>query len=372
MKLSDFDFELETELIAQTPLEGRSDSRLLHLDGSGSLAHRRFLDLVDLLTPGDLLVGNNTRVLPVRLSGRVESGRRIELLVLPSEGAASEPSAPAKDSPDSLPSGLLFWSLARPAKKLKVGSRVFVDDPSGEVSMEVIEEGAQGRRLFRAGLGSGESLPDWLERIGTTPLPLYIGSRQTESISRQRYQTIYAKQAGAVAAPTAGLHFTVELLQTLAERGIGWEELTLHVGYGTFQPIRSERVEEHRMAVERYDIPPRLAERIDATRRDGGRIVAVGTTVVRALESAGRSGRIETGSNETDLFIRPGFEFKVVDGLVTNFHLPRSSLLILVSALGGVEEVRRAYQSAIARRYRFYSYGDAMLIYPAPNGATTS
>lgn len=362
MLLSEFEFELPADLIAQAPLEDRSDSRLLHVDCRGRIAHHRFVELIELVSEGDLLVANNTRVVPARLSAVVDSGALVELLVLPT---ASVPQSPA-----TMGSGVrLLWVLAKPARKLRPGGRLRIQgEPGGEVLAEVVDAGDDGRRLIRVRLT--RPLREWMQLVGKTPLPPYIAPSLSEERTRRRYQTVYAKHEGAIAAPTAGLHFTDDIIASLKRRGIGWEELTLHVGHGTFQPIRTERVEDHRMSVESYEISPRLVEQVARVRRRGGRVVAVGTTTVRALESAGRTGRLIAGVADTDLFITPGYKFQIVDGLVTNFHLPRSSLMILVCALAGQASMRRAYEAAVAARYRFYSYGDAMLIYPGQHGAT--
>ena len=296
------------------------------------------------MRPADLLVLNDTRVFPAKLHGRIESGGRVELLLL--------------ESGDSN----IWRVLARPAKKLRAGTRIeFGKGELRAIVVEVLELGKRSIELIYEG-----DLYEVLDRVGQAPLPPYI-KRQSAELSgrdRERYQTVYAREPGSVAAPTAGLHFTPELLRSLAERGIATAELTLHVGYGTFQPIREETIENHRMERERYSIPERTVAAIETARARGGSVVAVGTTTVRALESAAfGSGELKAGPADTELFITPGFPFRVVNGLLTNFHLPKSSLLLLVSALGGVTPVRRAYREAVQEGYRFYSYGDCMLLY---------
>jgi len=341
--LSDFDYELPPELIAQTPAFERDLSRLLHLRSDGTVRHRGFRDLPELLEPGDLLVLNDTRVFPARLEGVRAGGGRSELLLL--ERLDSE-----------------SWRvLARPARKLRKGARLLFG--GGKLEAEVLEVEEAGKRIvgFRFE-GDWEAL---LEELGTTPLPPYIESSGDETATRRRYQTIYARPSGSIAAPTAGLHFTEAMFEALRTRGVRAAFVTLHVGHATFQPIREEEIEEHRMGVERYLVPEETREKAAATRAAGGRVIAVGTTTVRALESATLAG-FRPGWQETDLFISPGFAFRVVSGLLTNFHLPKSSLLILVSAFGGREPVLEAYREAVRERYRFYSFGDAMLLYPAP------
>jgi S-adenosylmethionine:tRNA ribosyltransferase-isomerase len=313
------------------------------------LRHHRFRELPSLLHLGDLLVVNNTRVFPAKLQGKTESGGVVDMLLVETDGSGR-------------------WEvLARPAKKLRMGTVVRFGD--GELQARVTRVGELGRRTVEL-LHEGDLEPI-LERLGRTPLPPYIkreppdvGNGVREREDRDRYQTVYARERGSVAAPTAGLHFTRGILDELKTRGIDVVELTLHVGYGTFQPIRTETVEAHRMEAERYTIPPEVSASVERTRDRGGRVVAVGTTTVRALESAAvEPGKVRVGPGVTELFIHPGFQFRVVDALLTNFHLPRSSLLMLVSALGGVEAVREAYREAVRERYRFYSYGDCMLVY---------
>ena len=333
-QLSDFDFDLPDELIAQHPATERSASRLLHVR-DGRRDDRRFAELPELLAPGDLLVMNDTRVIAARLIGRKASGGQVEALV-ERVTAATEALVQLRASKPSRPGTLLEFAAARAT----------VLDRAGEFY----------RLRFDA------EVLDVLERCGQVPLPPYI-SHAPESSDQERYQTVYARDPGSVAAPTAGLHFDEQLLARLAARGIGRAFVTLHVGAGTFQPVRSENLAEHRMHAERYAIPAATAEAITRTRRSGGRIVAVGTTALRTLESAAAAdGTIAAGAGETSLFVTPGYRFRVIDALITNFHLPRSTLLMLVSALAGFDEIRACYRHAIAQRYRFFSYGDAMLI----------
>ena len=322
---SDFAFDLPPELIAQRPGEQRSASRLLVLDEAG-LAHRRFVDLPELLAPGDLLVVNDTRVIKARLNGVKDSGGRAEILV------------------ERIENDRQALCQVRSSKPLKPGRRVQV----GEVLLRVL-----ARRGEFYLLEFPEGVAVVLERHGHVPLPPYM-ERADDEADAERYQTVFARHAGAVAAPTAGLHFDVSVLGAVRDRGVDVAAVTLHVGAGTFQPMRAEHVSEHRMHSERYQIPAATRERLDACQ---GRVIAVGTTVVRTLEAAAATG---ADSGETRLFITPGFAFRAVDALVTNFHLPESTLLMLVSAFAGVETVRRAYAEAVAERYRFFSYGDAM------------
>ena len=338
MKLDEFDFELPVELIAQEPLANRAASRLLHLPPGEGVEHTGFDRLPELLEPGDILVVNDTKVFPGRLVGTRASGGRVELLLLSDLGAGR-------------------WRvLAKPARKLREGSELsFGGDRlhARVVRTEPVE--------VQFDLGeSGESMEAVLDDLGTTPLPPYIDPAADETQTRERYQTVYARERGSIAAPTAGLHFTDTMMDRLAARGVTIAPLTLHVGYATFEPIRSERVEDHEMGIERFYVPSSTAELVQS----GRPVVAVGTTSVRALESAARLD-FAPGWHETALFITPGFDFEVVRALLTNFHLPKSSLLLLVSALGGVERLRAAYREAVQERYRFYSYGDSMLLSPA-------
>ncbi|MGW8247058.1 MAG: tRNA preQ1(34) S-adenosylmethionine ribosyltransferase-isomerase QueA [Acidiferrobacterales bacterium] len=338
MKTSDFYFELPEALIAQRPPEHRPGSRLLVLSADGVPRDYQFQDLPDFLHAGDLLVLNDTRVIPARLLGKKESGGRVEVLIERIE--------------------IDFEALAhiRASKACKPGTRLTLED---DLKVEVVERFDD---LFRIRLLGEESFYNALERIGRIPLPPYI-QRDADEEDRQRYQTVYAQSPGAVAAPTAGLHFDEQMLRHLEDKGIEIGRLTLHVGAGTFQPVRSENIESHRMHSERIVIDTRLASQIQQTRSRGGRVVAVGTTVVRALESvADETGQVSAYNGETDIFIRPGYRFRVIDAMITNFHLPESTLLMLVSAFAGTERILNAYQHAVAEKYRFFSYGDAMFI----------
>ena len=342
MKVSEFDYYLPKELIAKFPVEPRDSARLLVLNRrTGELEHRIFKDIVDYLNPGDLLVVNDTKVIPARLFGKLETGGRVEVLLV------------RQVEPD-------VWEvMARPARKLKEGKRVVFDE---ELSAVVTGYGGEGKRFLRFELAGDRSFMDKLEEIGHVPLPPYI-EREERPEDREKYQTVFARREGAVAAPTAGLHFTEELLRRLENKGIIIKPVTLHVGPGTFKPVKVENVEDHRMDYETYSVPEETAKAIEETRKRGNRIVAVGTTVVRTLESAaGEDGTVKAGEGRTNLFIYPGYRFKVVDALITNFHLPRSTLIMLVSAFGGKERVLNAYREAVKKGYRFYSYGDAMLI----------
>ncbi|MGE0042363.1 MAG: tRNA preQ1(34) S-adenosylmethionine ribosyltransferase-isomerase QueA [Vicinamibacterales bacterium] len=355
MNVSDFDFELPEAQIAQEPPAIRGQSRLLRLDrASGATAHHAFGDLPALLRPGDLLVVNDTRVFPARLLGRrLPGGGAVECLLV-SETAAPEPGAAEST----------WTALVHPGQRLRVGSRMeFPADGPVVIEGEVLGRHFNGRRTVRLRTMGGLALQDAIDRIGHVPLPPYI-HRDDEPADRDRYQTIFAAARGSIAAPTAGLHFTPEVIAALDARGVERIAVTLHVGYGTFQPIRTDVVEAHRMDAERYEVTAGAAAALSRAAREGRRVVAVGTTTTRTLESlpVAPDGTVAPGSGETALFIHPGHRFRLVSGLVTNFHLPRSSLLMLVSALGGRDAVLSAYREAVARGYRFYSYGDAMLI----------
>ena len=351
MLVSDFDFELPDGLIAQEPPAVRGTSRLLRLDrATGQLSHHAVAGLAQELREGDLLVVNNTRVFPARLLGhRDPSGGGVECLLVARLGDAAE-------------GGELWEALVSPGQKLKPGARVIFDavDP---LHGEILERRQFGRRVVRLWTTGGAPVQQVVDAIGHIPLPPYIKRADRES-DHDRYQTVFAQARGSIAAPTAGLHFTPALLDDLHARGVMRAELTLHVGYGTFQPIRVEVVEEHQMEPEQFEISEATATAVNAALDDGRRVVAVGTTTTRTLESVARAngGRLVPGRGSSDLFIYPGFEFRVLSGLVTNFHLPQSSLVMLVSAFGGRDAVMRAYREAVAQRYRFYSYGDAMLV----------
>lgn len=337
MRLSDFDYELPGELVAQAPLSERTRSRLLHLDGAtGSFTDRRFTDLPALLSAGDVLIFNDTKVIKARLNGRKQTGGRIEVLI---ERVVAEREALAQLRASHAPGA---------------GSRLILCDA---IDVEVL---SRQDDLFR--LRFEGNVLELLDRYGSVPLPPYI-THAPDSQDEARYQTVYATSPGAVAAPTAGLHFDSAMLARLAAMGVSIARVTLHVGAGTFQPVRVEDLAQHKMHSEWYHVPEATADAIEQTRAKGGRIVAVGTTSLRALESAGTDeGHVCARTGETALFITPGYRFRVVDRLITNFHLPRSTLLMLVSAFGGMENIRRAYAHAIAARYRFFSYGDTMLI----------
>lgn len=339
--VSDYDYALPEALIAQYPLADRASSRLLSVGCDGSLRDGVFSDVLAQLSERDLLVLNNTRVIPARLYGQKASGGRFEMLIerlLPDHQALVH---------------------------LRVSKKPAID------SIFELEGGVQARflgregELFKIEWLTDEPVLEFLNRIGHLPLPPYI-ARPDSDADAERYQTVFAQEAGAVAAPTAGLHFTDELLAAIRAKGVQTATLTLHVGAGTFQPVRVERIEDHHMHFERIQVNQDVVDAIAQTRARGGRVVAVGTTVVRALESAALSGELKAFSGETDIFITPGFEFKVVDVLITNFHLPQSTLLMLVSAFAGYERMKTAYAHAVAQAYRFFSYGDAMLLSRCP------
>lgn len=342
MKLSEFDYPLPEELIAQEPVEPRDASRLMVVPrGGAAVREARFADLDRLLRPGDLLVFNDTRVFPARLVGVKESGGRCELLLLEPLGA----------------DGSRRWrALGQASKPLRPGARLAFGD------LAAVIQSAEGEGFFTVELDrGGAELAAALEREGRVPLPPYI-RREATAADRERYQTILARVPGSAAAPTAGLHFTAGLLERLERAGVARTTVTLHVGPGTFLPVRSDEVEEHRMHEERYQVPAAAARAWAECRARGGRVVAVGTTSVRTLESAWSGGALRTGPGRTALFIRPPHRFEAVDALVTNLHLPRSTLLMLVCAFGGRDPVLAAYREAVARGYRFFSYGDAMLL----------
>jgi len=355
MDVRDFDFTLPAELIAQEPPAERGGARLLHLTrATGAIAHTSIAALPDLLRPGDLAIVNNTRVFPARLLGRrVPSGGAVECLLVARLGSPQPHSGPTPD---------VWEALVHPGQKLKPGARL-VFDGVHTLHGEILERHFFGRRLVRFWTEDGSSVDEAVDAIGHVPLPPYIKRGDTHA-DRDRYQTLFAQARGSIAAPTAGLHFSRPLLAALAARGVELAEITLHVGYGTFQPVRVDRVEDHRLEAERYEVGDAAAAAIERARHDRRRVVAVGTTTTRTLEAVAHAnnGAIVAGAGSTDLFIYPGFTFQVVGGLLTNFHLPKSSLLMLVSAFAGRDLVRTAYDAAIAERYRFYSYGDAMLM----------
>ncbi len=338
MRTSDFDYELPPQLIAQHPLPERVASRLLHLDGgSGSLGQGRFSELANFFRAGDLLVFNNTRVIKARLLGRKVSGGAIEVLV------------------ERVLDAHHVLAHVRASKAPRPGSELLL---AGELRVTMLERRGE---LFHLRFESNDSVLNLLQRFGAVPLPPYI-THEPDAIDEHRYQTVFAKEPGAVAAPTAGLHFDESLLENLRAKGVEFAYVTLHVGAGTFQPVRVENLADHVMHSEWYQAPMATVDAIDRARTNGGRITAVGTTTLRALEGAAVNGSLQSGFGETNIFILPGFRFNVVERLITNFHLPRSTLLMLVSAFGGIGNIRRAYAFAIKERYRFFSYGDAMLI----------
>jgi len=337
MLVTDFDYELPQELIAQHPMEPRDHSRLLVVDKkTGEIEHKHFYDLVDYLKPGDVLVFNDTRVIPARLHGTKDTGAHVEVFLLT-----------RRDATD--------WEvLVRPGKKLQVGAKINFSD---ELSCEVIEHTDFGGRVVRFKYdGIFEEI---LDRLGETPLPPYITAPLED---KERYQTVYNRERGSAAAPTAGLHFTKELLQKIKE--IGCEEVfvTLHVGLGTFRPVSEAKIEDHKMHKEFYTVSQEAADAVNKAKAEGRRIIAVGTTAVRTLEAAGADGQLHAGSSWTNIFIYPGYKFRLVDDLVTNFHLPQSTLLMLVSTLSTREIMLQTYKKAVEEKYRFFSFGDAMFI----------
>ena len=340
MQLSDFNYELPADLIAQHPLANRTDSRLLEVKAEGGnhaqLIDRQFKDILSIIKPGDLLVFNDTKVIPARLHGKKETGGIVELLI------------------ERISGDMQAWVQVRASKVPKTGSIVHIHNQTGETfPVEMI--GYDGRFYE---VRFPKNIFELLERFGELPLPPYI-EHQPDGEDAQRYQTVVAKNPGAVAAPTAGLHFDEKILQQLKDLGAHLASITLHVGAGTFTPVREEDLSKHKMHHEWFSIPEETLQAIESAKQKGGRVIAVGTTSLRALESHAISGQ---SSGETNLFITPGFQFKAVDCLLTNFHLPKSTLLMLVSAFAGVENIRAAYQHAIAQRYRFFSYGDAMFL----------
>jgi S-adenosylmethionine:tRNA ribosyltransferase-isomerase len=348
MDVAAFSFDLPDELIAQDPPETRGESRLMVVprDG-GAVSHTQFARLAEHLRPGDVLVVNNTRVFPARLLGkRLPGGGAVECLLL-----------------QQLPTPNSTWeALVHPGQRLKEGARIILERDGRQLFGEVLARRFFGRRSVRLWTEDGSDVDAAIEQIGHIPLPPYI-KRDDRPSDRERYQTVYAREPGSIAAPTAGLHFTPELIDDLAARGIERVDVTLHVGYGTFKPIRVRQIAEHVVDAERYTVDADAAAALTQARAEQRRIIAVGTTTVRVLESLPIDvGPIGPTAGETELFIRPGHEFRVVNGLITNFHLPQSSLLVLVAAFAGRERILEAYREAVAQRYRFYSYGDAMLI----------
>ncbi|HXJ85769.1 MAG TPA: tRNA preQ1(34) S-adenosylmethionine ribosyltransferase-isomerase QueA [Candidatus Binatia bacterium] len=362
MLVSDFHYDLPEELIAQQPLPDRASSRLLHLSASsGAIADRQFHEFPDLLRTDDLIVFNNTRVFPARLYGR-------------RGGLKSQPVSPRNPASRDFLHGRIevlltrqlqsdpnTWEcLVRPGRKIGIGEHLYFGDHD-ELQAEVVSRGQFGERQIR--FCPTDHFFTHIEKIGHVPLPPYI-ARDDSSADRDRYQTVYARERGSVAAPTAGLHFTPEILSRIHQRGIETTEITLHVGLGTFQSVRVDNVEEHKLHSEPYSVSKEAAAKIEQARRQSRRIVAIGTTTVRTLEYAAQQsqGEIRPGSSEANLFIYPGYNFRVVNALLTNFHLPQSTLLMLVCALGGKDNVLNAYRHAVSGRYRFYSYGDCMFV----------
>ena len=340
MKTSDFFYDLPEELIAQTPIEPRDSSRLMTLSrNDGKVSHHIFSDIVDMLNEGDCLVLNDTRVLPARIYGsREDTGTVVEFLLL------------NQHSHDT-------WEcLAGPGKRARIGKRFVFGD--GLMHAEVINVTAEGNRILRFEWTDGVFF-DLLDRIGKMPLPPYI---KAELMDKERYQTVYSKEIGSAAAPTAGLHFTDDLLDRIRAKGIKIAFVTLHVGLGTFRPVKVENITEHKMHTEHYYLPQVTADIINETKSNGGRVIAVGTTSCRTLESVAGEGPLTECSGDTGIFIYPGYKFKCIDGLITNFHLPESTLIMLVSAFAGYDNVMNAYNIAVSEKYRFFSFGDAMFI----------
>ncbi len=340
MDVKDFDYYLPEELIAQDPLEKRDESRLMVLDKfTGEVTHKHFYDIKEYLRPGDCLVINNTKVIPARLYGAKEdTGAKIEVLLLINQG------------------NNIWECLVKPGRKCRTGARIIFGE--GLLVGEVVEVKEDGNRLIRFEYdGIWEEV---LDQLGQMPLPPYIHHQLKD---KNRYQTVYAKYDGSAAAPTAGLHFTKELLQEIREMGVNIAEVTLHVGLGTFRPVKVDKIEDHNMHSEYYMVTQEAADLINHTKKNGGRVISVGTTSTRTLESAAKEdGTLEATSGWTQIFIYPGYKFKVIDGLITNFHLPQSTLVMLVSALAGRDHVLAAYEEAVKERYRFFSFGDAMFI----------
>lgn len=340
MNVSDFNYELPKELIAQDPLEKRSESRLMVLDkATGKVTHKHFYDIIEYINEGDCLIINNTKVIPARLYGvKEDTGAAIEILLL------------------KRVDGNTWECLSRPGKKARVGARIVFGE--GLLTGEIVDVVEEGNRLIRFEYdGIFEEI---LDKLGEMPLPPYITHKLQD---KSRYQTVYAKYDGSAAAPTAGLHFTPELLQKLRDKGVKIAEVTLHVGLGTFRPVKVENVLEHHMHSEYYEISKEACDIINDTKANGGKVISVGTTSTRTVESAAdENGLLTPKKGDTDIFIYPGFNFKVIDSLITNFHLPESTLIMLVSALAGRENVLAAYEEAVKERYRFFSFGDAMLI----------
>ena len=340
MKVSDFDYELPEELIAQTPIEKRDESRLMVLDREKqTIEHRKFKNIIEYLKPGDVLVRNNTKVIPARIYGKKETGANVEFLLLNNI------------------EGDIWECIVRPGNKLHIGTNVIFGDGllKAEI-LEIMEGGTRKVKFYYDGIFN-----EILDKIGLMPLPPYIHEELKE---KDRYQTVYAKYEGSAAAPTAGLHFTEELFEDLRKKGVEIANVTLHVGIGTFRPVKEENVEEHKMHTEHFYIKKEDVEKINNAKKEGRRVIAVGTTSCRVLESiADEQGFVKETEEDTGIFIYPGYKFKCIDGLITNFHLPQSTLLMLVSALAGKDYIMRAYKEAVKEKYRFFSFGDAMIIF---------
>lgn len=337
LRLSDYDYDLPEELIAQEPVEPRDASRLMVVNRkTGDISLCIFRDISNFLRVGDVLVLNNTKVIPARIYGRKETGAKIEVLLLRKIGDKE------------------YEALVKPGKRAKMGTKIYFSD---NIYAEVLQKKEEGIFILQF---SSEDIEEILPKIGNIPLPPYIKKPLRDPY---RYQTVYAVKEGAVAAPTAGLHFTQELLNTLKEKGVEILYITLHVGLGTFRPVVVEDITKHKIDPEYFEVEEEVAKEINLAKKEGRRVIAVGTTVVRVLEAQGKSGKLEAGRGLVDLFIYPGFEFKIIDGLITNFHLPKSTLLMLVAAFMGYDLMKRAYKKAIEERMRFYSFGDAMFIY---------
>ena len=345
MLITDFDYDLPLELIAQYPSQKRDEARLLVVDRStGEVHHKKFYDILDYLKPGDCLVMNDSKVLPARMYGvKKETGAKAEILLIKRKG------------------GDRWEAMVKPGKKLKPGSTiVFSDEPGKMMEADILDFSEDGTRIIEFRYDG--DFHERLEENGNIPLPPYI-DRSAEDLDKQMYQTVYCKEEGSVAAPTAGLHFTEELLQKVAEKGVKLAYVTLHVGIGTFRPVKCDVVEEHHMHFEEYSITEENAAVINQTKAEGGRVISVGTTSTRTMESAADAeGRLVAGSGSTDIFIYPGYKFKIVDNLITNFHLPKSTLLMLISAMYDREKMLDVYREAVSERYHFFSYGDAMFI----------
>jgi S-adenosylmethionine:tRNA ribosyltransferase-isomerase len=343
MKTSEFQYHLPQQLIAQKPCDIRSQSRLLHYARKQQkISHLQFSDIVNLIHAEDLLVFNNTRVIPARMYGCKETGGKVEVLV------------------ERLINNQTCLAHIRASKTAKPGNKIILSDEAKNLAFTVTVE-ARDDDLFILSSDASQAMAEIMENIGHMPLPPYI-SRDDTIEDFSRYQTVYAESPGAVAAPTAGLHFDQSLLETLESKGVNSAYVTLHVGAGTFQPVRSESIEDHKMHFEYLEVPQQTVDKCLQTRKNGGRIIAVGTTTVRSLETASQKGQLDTYHGETDIFIYPGYQFKSVDALITNFHLPESTLLMLISAFAGKDEMMRCYAEAVAEEYRFFSYGDAMFI----------